>query len=128
MKDPVEKNKPAVLAISDGHRRDKLLCMAILTRAYYERQRHEKTGEPYLFHPDYLGVYSDNEFTVRAYENGVVIEAPDFVFNHWHPIFVGGDLDRTYAEQNSADRYRHGVEVFNRRNPRYKIELPLPAK
>ena len=124
LQDAIMGKKPAVLAISDGHRSDKLLCMAILTRDYYLRQKHEKTGEPYLFHPDYLGVYSDNEFTVRAYENGVVIEAKDLLFVHDHPIFTNGPIDATYAAQNSAQRYAQGLEVFNRRNPRYKIEPP----
>lgn len=128
LKDPLEAKKPAeraaVLAISDGHRTDQLLCMAILTREYYLRQRHEKTCEPYLFHPDYLGVFSDNEFTVRAYEAGVIVERRDIVFTHDHPIFRGEALDPTYAAQNSSERYRQGLEVFNRRNPRHKIEIP----
>lgn len=122
MQEAIEKNRPAVLAISDGHRTDKLLCMAILTRQYYLRQKHERTGDPYLFHPDYLGVYSDNEFTVRAYENGVVIDGRDLTFVHDHPIFAGKPLDATYAAQNAADRYEQGKAIFNRRNPRYKIE------
>lgn len=126
LKDAVEKPKSAVLAISDGIRSDKLLCMAILTRPYYLSQRHEKTGEPYLFHPDYLGVYSDNEFTVRAYENGVVIEAKEIVFKHEHPFVTGAPLDATYEAQNAPERYAHGLAVFNRRNPRYKIEPPAP--
>ena len=60
------------MAISDGLRTDKLLCMAILTQ-----KRLEKQGG-YMFHPDYQesdGIYSDNEFTERAYADGVVIEA-----------------------------------------------------
>ena len=122
LQDEIAQNRPAVLAISDGRRKDKLLCMAILTRAYYQRNKHEQTGEPYLFHPDYLGVFSDNEFTVRAYENGVVREAKDLAFVHHNPIFDGGALDATYEAQNSIERYSHGLAVFNRRNPRYKIE------
>jgi hypothetical protein len=124
LKDAVEKPIAAVLAISDGIRTDKLLCMAILTRPYYLAQKHETTGEPYLFHPDYLGVYSDNEFTVRAYENGVVVEARDVIFRHEHPLATGQPLDAIYLAQNSRERYAHGLQVFNRRNPRYKIEPP----
>lgn len=122
MQEAIEKKKPAVLAISDGHRKDKLLAMAILTREYYLRQREEKTGQPFLFHPDYLSMYSDNEFTVRAYENGVVIEAKDLVFTHEHPLFTGAALDSTYVEQNAPARYDQGLALFNRRNPRYKID------
>lgn len=127
LKDPVEQQKPAVLAISDGHRKDNLLCMAILTREYYRSQKHEATGEPYLFHPDYKGVFSDNEFTVRAYENGVVIRRPDIVFQHQHPFFGIGKLDETYAAQNDVRRYEEGMAIFNRRNPRYKVEPAAAA-
>lgn len=122
MKDVIEQKRPGVLAISDGIRRDQLICMAILTRTQYLAQRNDKTGEPYLFHPDYLGVYSDNEFTVRAYENGIVIDGKDIIFRHEHPLASGAPLDATYQAQNSKERYAHGLQVFNRRNPRYKIE------
>lgn len=125
LSEPITKKLPAVLAISDGTRKDQLLCMAILTAAQYRRQRHEKTGEPYLFHPDYLGVFSDNEFTVRAYDEGVVIEAKDIIFLHQHPVFGSAEMDATYAAQNSAERYAHGLAVFNRRNPRRKIEMAV---
>lgn len=133
LNDAIAQDRAAVLAISDGHRKDRLLCMAILTREYYRRTKHESTGDPYLFHPDYLGVFSDNEFTVRAYENGVVIEARDLTFAHHHPIFEGGALDETYRAQNSIERYSQGLAIFNRRNPRYKIEpeergIPAPAE
>ena len=124
LKDAIEQKKPAVLAISDGFRKDRLLCMAILTREYYLSQKHETTGEPYLFHPDYKGVYSDNEFTIRAYENGVVVEARDIVFVHTHPLFTGGEADETYLVQNSPERYAEGLQVFNRRNPTHRIEPP----
>ena len=127
LREAIEKKRPGVLAISDGIRSDKLLCMAILTREQYRSQRHEITGQPYLFHPDYLGVYSDNEFTVRAYENGVVTEARHIVFKHQHPLATGAPLDETYQVQNSPERYEHGRELFNRRNPRYKIEPPPPV-
>ena len=40
-----------VLAISDGTRRDDLLCMAILNRKRYEKQG-------FMFHPDFFSVYN----------------------------------------------------------------------
>ncbi len=106
----LDTSKPQVLAISDGTRRDSLLCMAILTRARYEQQGH-------LFHPDYRGVFSDDEFTVRAYADGVVVPAPELVFQHNHPAFGLGKTDAVYAAQNSTEAYAHGWQVFSRRNP-----------
>src|SRR5580693_426675 len=124
MRAPIMENRPAVLAISDGIRADPLLCIAILTRARYEQQREGPNGKPYLFHQDYLGVFSDNEFTVRAYDDGVTVEAKDIMFQHHHP--VGNPeipLDATYEAQNSPERYAQGLAVFNRRNPKHALKL-----
>ena len=106
---------PLVLAISDNHRTDALLCMAILTRARYKQQRE-------LFHHGYTGVYSDTEFTVRAHDDGVVVQARHIVFDHQHPLFAGVPLeqmDETYRRQNAPERYAHGKALFNTRNPRH---------
>jgi hypothetical protein len=119
---------PKVLAIHDGHRTDALLCMAILTRARYLNQRDKeltvdawKESEPYLFSPEYFGVYSDNEFTYRAYRDGVVIDGrKQIIFQHNHPCFEGkqfSEMDATYQRQNAAERYAEGKAIFVRRNP-----------
>lgn len=97
--------KPSVLAISDGVRSDKLLCMAIMTRTYWRL-------DWFMFHPWFTGVYSDNWFTQQAYERGCVIEARDLVFKHQHPIATGEPLDETYARQNAPERYTQGEEVM----------------
>lgn len=114
---------PLVLAISDNHRKDSLLCMAILTRARYLEQCF--TGRPYLFWPEYEGVFSDTEFTVRAYDDGVVVQAQHIVFDHQHPIWAGvplDNMDATYQVQNSPERYRTGQALFNQRNPLHAIK------
>ena len=98
---------PAVLAISDGHRTDNLLCMAILTRARYEQQG-------YLFHPDFFSVFSDNHFTDRAYADGVVIDAKDIVIEHLHPAFGKGEVDETYARSNDPANYEAGLATYER--------------
>jgi|GEM_PF-702851 len=95
-----------VLAVSDGHRTDKLLCMAICTRAYLN-------VDFFLFHPWFSGVYSDNWFTHKAYERGVVIEARDLVFTHHHPAFGSKDMDATYSAQNHPDRYKEGLAIYD---------------
>jgi methyltransferase family protein len=97
-------SQPKVLAVSDGIRADKLLCMAICTRQYL--------GQDYfLFHPSFTGVHSDDWFTLQAYERGVVIEARDLVFKHNHPI-AGAPMDKTYEEQNTPARYEEGQRVI----------------
>jgi hypothetical protein len=97
---------PAVLAVSDGHRTDNLLCMAILNRARYQKQS-------YLFHPDFFSVFSDNHFTDRAYADGVVIDAKDIVIEHMHPAFGKGEVDETYARSNDPANYEAGLATYN---------------
>lgn len=105
-------SQSAVLRPSDGHRRDDLLCMAILTRARYEQQ-----GE--FLHHGYQGVFSDDEFSFRAYLDGVVIDARDLVLTHHHPFYDSNVAhDETYANQNNAERSSSGRDLFLKRNPK----------
>jgi len=109
---------PLVLAVRDNHRTDALLCMAILTRARYEAQGFE------MFSSEYFGVFSDNEFTVRAYDDEVVVQAPHIVFSHDHPVFKNLPLeqwDETHKRQNEHRRYVEGKAIYNRRNPKHAI-------
>jgi hypothetical protein len=105
-----DTSKPAVLAISDGHRTDDLLCMAILTRARYADQG-------YLFHPEFFSMFSDNHFTDQAYADGVVIDAKDIVIEHMHPAFGKGEMDETYARSNAPENYAAGLATYQRLKP-----------
>jgi len=105
-------SKPGVLRVSDGRRVDDLLAFAIFTRAYLDF-----LGGDFLA-PEYFGVYSDDEFSLRAYQSGVVIDARDIVFEHCHPSFSAGAVyDETHKRQNDNARYREGRKIFLRRNP-----------
>lgn len=95
-----------VLAISDGFRKDNLLCMAIMTRSYWSL-------DWFMFHPWFTGVYSDNWFTEQAYARGAVIEARDIVLNHMHPLKEGIPMDETYQKQNAPERYAQGRAVMD---------------
>lgn len=99
-----------VVAVSDGHRTDQLLCMAICSA-----HRHRVQG--HLFAPEYESMFSDNEFTHRAYRDGIVIDARHLVFEHLHPVFGKGQFDDTYNRQNAPARYQRGEATFKQRNP-----------
>jgi glycosyltransferase involved in cell wall biosynthesis len=109
-----DTSRETVLAVSDGNRTDSLLCMAIVTRARLEQQEGGT-----LFSPEYLSVYSDNEFSHRAWRDGVVIDARERVkFRHIHPYFDKSvPMDATYGASNAAERYADGKATFERRNP-----------
>jgi hypothetical protein len=103
---------PGVLRVSDGRRVDDLLAFAVFNRAYLDVLNGD------FLSPEYFGVYSDDEFSFRAYQNGVVIDARDIVFEHCHPSFSAEAVyDETHRRQNDDARYREGREIFLRRNP-----------
>jgi hypothetical protein len=106
------QKEPIVIAVHDGHRTGPLLCMAILSRARFEQQGCE------LFHEGYESVFSDNEFSHRAWRDGIVIDARDrYRFEHQHPAFKKGNWDATYQHNNTKERYDAGLELFKQRNP-----------
>jgi hypothetical protein len=99
-----DTSRPTVLAVSDGLRRDRLLCLPILTAARLAQQDGE------LFGP-YWSVYSDDEFAWRAYRDGVVVDARDVVIPH-RPV-----NDATRAASNEGRHYADGLRTFCERNP-----------
>lgn len=106
----VEPMDERVIAVSDGIDRGggvqtKCLCMAIMTRGRWSAQGH-------MFHPSYKSVFSDNEFTDRAYEDGVVIEARDITFQHVHPLTGKVPMDPTYQASNAPERYKEGERNY----------------
>jgi len=106
------KTTDQVLAVSDGYRSDNLLCMAILNKKRLETQGG------WLFHPDYQesdGLYSDNEFTERAYADQVVIEAKDLKFTHENPIHTGKEADQQLVHHNQPKFYEKGKAIYEKR-------------
>jgi len=120
-----DTTKPAVLATSDGHRKDTLLTLAILTRARLVQQGGK------VWHPRFKSVYCDNYFTHQAYKDGVVIEARQIVFEHSHPVFTGAPIDKTYAESNAVQRYIDGraayMELTGETLPELVFTEPTPT-
>jgi len=108
------EDTPLVLQVSDGSRADDLLCIATATRT---RIAQQEGGT--LFAPEYFGVFSDNEFSLRAFNDGVVVDGKNIILTHAHPFFgyEGGKLDETYQRQNDPARYAEGEAIFKRRNP-----------
>ena len=100
-----------VLAVSDGLRTDKLLCMAILTKDRLKKQGH-------MFHPEYQesdGIYGDNEFTDRAYQDQVIVEARHIQFKHENPMFAGGNPDDQLKNHNKPEHYQKGKAIYEKR-------------
>ena len=107
-----DPEKPAVLAVSDGHRKDDLLCIAICTKKTLDYLGGN------LFHPEYAkcsGIFSDNEFTIRTKE--IQVDAKDLVFQHNNPIWTGAEGDDIFKKHNRQENYILGEQIFRARNP-----------
>lgn len=110
-----------VLAVSDGHRQDQLLCMAIMTRKRYEKQG-------WMFHPEFFSMYSDNLFSKRAWEDGVVVDARDRIqFEHLHPVFGKAKSDAIYERSNSGYRYKTGEGIMRRIEDGKTLSTDVPG-
>ncbi len=96
---------PRVLRVSDGHRTDGLIVLAIVTRAWWLKQG-------YLFHPDFFSMYSDNWLTESAQKSGAIIEAREIVFEHRHPVFTGEVPHPTTARSNRLLNYATGARTL----------------
>jgi hypothetical protein len=106
--------KPKVLQISDGHRTDDLFCMAIINRKRLQQVGH-------FLPPAYTGIFSDDEFSYRAFEDGVVVPAREIQFVHDHPNYnPSKEMDETYMNQNKAEKHREAKAIFVSRNPEAK--------
>jgi len=85
-----------------------LLTFSLLTRKYYQRYG-------YLFWPQYLGMYADNEFTIVARRDGVVIDARHLYCEHRHPLYGHGQMDETHKHQHRPEAFEVGEEIYRRR-------------
>ena len=107
-----DPTKEAVLAVSDGFRKDDLLCMAICTKVTLEKRFGGN-----LFDPAYQacsGIFSDNEFTHRTKD--IQIEAKDLVFRHLNPFFTQAPQDAVFIKHNAISNYDLGKKIFMERN------------
>jgi hypothetical protein len=110
----VDANKPAILQIRDGYRNDALMVTFCVTRPTFKRLGY---GQQNILAPDYAGVFSDTEFSLRAQKSALLVPS-DIVFKHEHPFWNPAvPSDATYAMENSNEAYRLGKEIFRRRNP-----------
>jgi len=110
---------PTVVAVSDGHRTDSLMTMAICNRAYYRL-------EGYFLFPAYTSVFSDGHFTFRALRRAKagtarLVNASHLVFDHRHAYHDKTvEMDETYKKQNSPEAYEQGARIFDAIHPDWR--------
>jgi hypothetical protein len=110
----VDARQPAILQIKDGYRNDDLMVTFCVTRSTFKRLGY---GAQNILAPDYPGIFSDTEFSMRAGKSGLLIPS-EIVFKHEHPFWNPAvPSDDTYAMENSDQAYQLGEQIFRRRNP-----------
>lgn len=114
--------KECVLRVSTGGTADQrgLLTVQILNRIRYER-----IG--YLFHPGFASMHSDDDFTLHAERDGVVVNAPDVLFRHEHWSTGERPMDSVYERQNAPKRYQFGSALLKwRQENGFPAQIPPP--
>ncbi|MBW2314643.1 MAG: hypothetical protein JRH10_10660 [Deltaproteobacteria bacterium] len=97
-----------------------LMTLPILGRRFYE-------SLGYVYHPDYLSMYADDELTEVARSRRKVIDARHVQFEHRHYSKLGTRADSTYRRQNSERAYLDGWRVFERHRAKGFSDEPKPA-
>lgn len=110
-----------MLKVSTGGTAD---ARGLLTIQILNRKRYERFG--YLFHPGYVSMRADDEFSEVAERDGVIVDATHLMFPHCHwshdPSVV---MDEVYQRQNAPARYKFGEALYQwRRARQYEIEMP----
>ena len=105
-------DKPTVLHLSDGFRTDQIMTIMCYNWRWW-------LGRDWLLCPEYDGYFSDTEFSLKAYADGVVQDAKHIKFYHDHPLFTGAASDETYMRQQNPEACARGKAIFERRNPQF---------
>ena len=108
-----------IQSLANGARKDLLtlptICTAVLVR---------KIG---ALSPDYDGMFSDDEWSIKARALGVVVQSTLY-FEHLHPADGKGKVDSVHAMENRDEAYRIGSDTFNRRRALGFPRVPLPGE
>lgn len=117
-------DKECVVRVRTGGTADARGLMAV---QILNRRRYERIG--YLFHPSYISMFSDNEYTMHAERDGVVVDAPHILMRHEHWSTGERPMDEVYLRQNAPDRYKHGAALLAyRANRGFPRETVMPEE
>lgn len=104
-------NGADILHVGDKHRKDDLICHAIISRKYYET-----IG--FFLHGLFRSVYSDNYHTTLAKNWGYIDASKggtvDLGWEHRNPSRGFGEEDEVARISNSKERYAEGSAIMER--------------
>lgn len=111
------RDTDGVLWYSDGGQNN-INTLSILGRKYYDRFG-------YIYHPDYVSLWCDNEFTDVSVKLKKVYKSDLMIIEHAHPVYQKSDYDYLYAKNESY--FNIDKETYeNRREKNFDLELNEP--
>ena len=99
------RDKDGVLWYNDGGQNN-INTLSILGRKYYERFN-------YIYHPDYISLWCDNEFTDVSLKLNKVYRSDKIIIEHQHPAWQKTNYDALYMRNESY--YGIDQETYNKR-------------
>jgi hypothetical protein len=95
---------------NDGFVGDRISTMSIIGRKYYDRFN-------YIYHPSYVSLWCDNEYTELAKMNQKLMYFSENIYRHNHPANVGGFIDEQLVKTESfaeMDRKNYELRLANK--------------
>jgi FkbM family methyltransferase len=87
------KNTDGVLWYNDGGQ-NSINTLSILGRKYYNRFG-------FIYNPEYISLWCDNEFTDISIKLGKVYRSEDIIIEHQHPAYEKTNFDQLYVRNES---------------------------
>lgn len=105
-----EGNYDQFIHYNDGFQGANCCTMSIIGRDYYER-------DGYVYHPDYVNLWSDVEATEVAKLRGKYKYMGDdnIIFKHHHPAWGLAPHDEQYMKQNNSQTSERDRQVYLKR-------------
>lgn len=85
-----------------------LMTMSIIGRDYYD-------GDGYIYHPEYVSFYCDNEAQEHAKLRGKFVKREERIFNHLHPVWGLCEQDELYKRNNTNEQFYIDKKTFEKR-------------
>jgi restriction endonuclease len=84
------------------------------------REAYAKLG--YVYHPDYISMFADDDLRKTALQHGMYYNGTDIMIEHRHYSVKKAKYDKTYQSENSKTALKKGEQVFFQRA---KDKFPL---
>lgn len=90
----------------DENAKHHLATMSIMDNTYYNR-------DGYIYHPDYISLWCDNEAMEVAKRRGRYFYFPILIFDHYHPVYKKGVWDEQYHKTEAY--YQEDQKTYKKR-------------